>query len=329
MDAKKYWYCSIEIKGISHAYSYISDLGELTAGSYVQVPFGSSNTSRIGVVKSCGEFSGDGAPYPPEKTKHVTRLATKEEYLADAAGYVDDPDDFFDEVNDYIAYANWPAVMEWAETHHESENPEVVAKVMECYRLCMKQDIPEAYLDLGTIYYNGIFVEQDYKKAFELYKVAADAGILRAICNCGYCFYYGRHQEVDYDEAYKYFLLGALLHNDPNCLYKLGDMYLNGYHVEKNDKYAFMLFDHAMQICSDHEDAGYCLADTQFRVGKCLLYGIGVDRNIESAHALLNFALLNFYKRRKTDPFVAGLIASTKKLIAEAQRFLEAETIGG
>ena len=102
---------------------------------------------------------------------------------------------------------------------------------------------------------------------------------------------------------------------------------MNGYHVEKNDRYAFMLFDRALSICRDDDNAGYCLADTQFRVGKCLLYGIGVDRNIEAAHALLSFALLNFYKRRQTDPFVPGLIANTKKLLMEAQRFLDADTI--
>lgn len=329
MENRKFWYCGIEIKGVSRTYSYISDLGELETDSYVQVPFGGSNKARIGIVKSCGEFSETNAPYPPEQTKHITRIATKEEYLSDETGYSynNDADDFFDEVNDYIAYANWPEVMRWAEENHESIVPEVIEKVMECYRLCMKQNIPEAFLNLGTFYYNGIFVPQDYKKAFELYKVAADAGVLRAICNCGYCFYYGKHQEVDYAEAFRYFEIGALLYNDPNCLYKLGDMYLNGYHVEKNDKYAFRLFDRALSICRDNDDAGYCLADTQFRVGKCLLYGIGVDRNIEAAHTLLNFAQLNFYKRRQTDPFVQGLIANTKKLIQEAQRFLDAETI--
>ena len=102
-----------------------------------------------------------------------------------------------------------------------------------------------AVLNFGTFYYSGKFVEQDYKKAFELYKIDADAGEIRAICNCGYCFYYGCHQEIDYAEALKYFSLGALLFNDANCLYKLGDMYLNGYGTDKNEKYAFLLYERA------------------------------------------------------------------------------------
>ena len=329
MEQKRYWYCGVEVKGIERSYSYISDLGELSVGTYVKVPFGHSNTSRIGIVTSCGEYSAENAPYPPDQTKHITAIASKEEYLADDTGYVDNPDDFFDEVNELIAYANWDAVLEWACEHHDTTHPDIAAKVMQCYELCMKQNMPIAFLNLGTFYYNGIFVERDYKKAFELYKVAADAANLRAICNCGYCYYYGRHQEVDYEKAHWYFELGGILFNDANCLYKLGDMYLNGYYVDKNEKYAFILFDRALQICQAQDDTPSCIADAQFRVGKCLLYGIGTDRNIETAHALLNFALLNFYKRRKTDPFVSGLIASTKKLIVEAQKYLEAETING
>lgn len=145
-------------------------------------------------------------------------------------------DYIFEEIDQYIQNENWEEVMRWAEENHDTTIPAVAKKVMECYELCIKQNIPEAYLDLGTFYYNGIFVPQDYKKAFDLYKVAADAGILRAICNCGYCFYYGRHQEKDYTKALEYFNNGALLFDDVNCLYKIGDMYLNGYAVEKKRK---------------------------------------------------------------------------------------------
>lgn len=41
---------------------------------------------------------------------------------------------------------------------------------------------------------------------------------------------------------------------------------------------------------------------------------------------LLSFALMNFYKRRKTDNCVFGLIENTKDLIAEAQERLERDT---
>lgn len=319
-----YWYCGVKVKGVGTVYSYISDNGEIPVGSYVEVPFGQENRPMIGCVMTCGEYSEQSAPYPVDRTKHIIRIATAQEYLAQTSipsPYGDE--DEFAEVDYYISVEDWDAVLEWACENNDAPYEHIARKVMECYELCVEQGMSVAALNLGTFYYNGQFVERDYNKAFVLYKMAADAGEIRAICNCGYCFYYGRHQEVDYAEAFKFFSLGALLFNDANCLYKLGDMFLNGYAAEKNEKYAFRLYERALKRCQEEDDDGVCTADAQFRVGKCLLKGIGVKVDIEEAHVLLTFALLNFYKRRKTDSFVRGLIASTKELIEEAQKQLD------
>ncbi len=330
---EQYWYCGVAVKGVGTVYSYISDAGELAEGTYVEVPFGSEDRLRIGVVKTCGAYSEENAPYPVERTKHIVRQASKEEYEAQESvshySEDDDWDDDYDDMDDpdyFIKMEAWDDLLDWAIENHDSDDPKIIKKVIECYEICVKHDIPVAALNLGTFYYNGRFVEQDFNRAFELYKIAADAGELRAICNCGYCFYYGRHQEVDYAEAYRYFSLGALLFNDANCLYKLGDLFLNGYSVEKNEVYAFKLFTRALEASENSEECDPAMADSQFRVGKCLLYGIGTKKNVEEANALLSIALLNFYKRRKTDTFVSGLIRDTKKLIAEAQEQLDKET---
>lgn len=323
-----YWYCGVKVKGISTVYSYISDEGKIPVGSYVEVPFGRENTPKIGYVVTVGEYPAERAPYPVEKTKHITRIATVQEYEEESSvsSYYEDDEDEFDDIDYYIEEEAWDKVLEWACENHDCPYEHIARKVIECYELCIDQGMPVAALNLGTFYYTGKFVEQDYKKAFELYKIAADAGEIRAICNCGYCFYYGRHQEIDYSEALKYFSLGALLFNDANCLYKLGDMYLNGYGTDKNKKYAFLLYERALNCCLENENDGKCTADAQFRVGKCLLKGIGTKVDVEEAHVLLTFALLNFYKRRKSDNFVIGLIESTKKLIAEVQEQLDKET---
>lgn len=326
----KYWYCHIAVKGIDTVYSYISDIGEIQLNSYVVVPFGNHNTLRIGIVKSCAEYTEEDAPYPINRTKHIIRKATAEEYEKQQPiplFYPDDgTEDELDEINYYIETEDWEEVFIWACDHNDYLNEKIARKVIECYTICIKQDMPVAALNLGTFYYTGKFVEQNYKKAYELYKIAADAGELRAICNCGYCFYYGRHQEIDYRKAYEFFSLGALLHDDANCLSKLGDMYFNGYGVAKNENYAFILYQRGLSRSLENDKDTICTADTQFRVGKCLLYGIGTDKNIEKAHELLSLALVNFYKRRKTDNFVVELIKSTKELLAEAQVHLEKET---
>ena len=229
--------------------------------------------------------------------------------------------------NQLILSQDWEKVFEWACDHHDRSEISMMDKVTSCYYFCMQHGMPKAALNLGTFYYSGRFFEQDYQRAFELYKIAADVGEPRAICNCGYCFYYGRHQEVDFAEAYKYFSLGALLYDDANCLYKLGDMFLNGYAVEKNEAHAFQLYLRALDQAQMHDDQVSAAADAQYRIGKCYLRGIGTEKDVEEAHVQLSFALLNFYKRRKTDGFASGLIQKTKELIAEAQAELDAEKI--
>lgn len=322
----EYWYCGIAIRGVDTIYSYISDSGERVIGSYVIVPFSAQNTLRVGKVKTCAKYTVENAPYPVEHTKHIIREATAEEYVSQPPLSINNcygENEDLDELELYIEEEMWDDVLEWACNHFDSEDEEICYKVIECCELCVKQNMPVAALNLGAYYYLGKYVEQDYKRAYELYKIAADAGEIRAICNCGYCFYYGRHQEIDYEEAFKYFALGALLYEDANCLYKLGDMYLNGFGTEKNEKYAYIMYSNALKCSEDDE----CIADAQFRVGKCLLRGIGVEKDVEKAHALLSYALINFYERRNTDKFVRGLIKSTKELLAEAQAQLDEEIL--
>ena len=327
----QYWYCGISMKGIKTIYSYISDTGKLQPGTYVMVPFGSKNALRIGVVKSCAEYTPEKAPYPVEQTKHIVREATAEEYenQPPISPYYrcGDIQEELDEVSISIETEAWDDVSEWAYCHYDDTDERLAKKAVECYELCIKHGIPEAALDLGRIYYTGTtVVKQNFQKAYELYKTAADAGVLSAIRNCGYGFYYGQHQDINYAKAYEYFSLGVLLYNDAKCLCKLGDMYLNGYHVVKNEKFAFFLYQRSLHCCQENEADAACTADAQFRVGKCYLYGIGTYKNTEKAYELLSLALVNFYKKRKTDFFVIGRIKATKELLSLAQEQLDAET---
>lgn len=326
----QYWYCGVLVKGAKSKYSYISDTGEIPLDTYVMVPFGRYNALRVGIVKSCAEYSAQNAPYPVHMTKHIVRQATAEEYNNQPPlppfHNSDDTEYDWEEINYYIEIEDWEDVFEWACDNHDDSDEHTARKVMECYELCVKHDMPEAALNLGTFYFAGRFVKQDYQKAYELYKKAADAGILDAIYYCGYFFYYGFHQEIDYEKAYEYFSLGAMLYNDTRCLCKLGDMYLNGYHKAKNKRYAFILYQNALRCIQEKKTQAAYLPDVQFRIGKCYLYGVGTYKDIEKAHELLSLALVNFYKKRKTDHFVIESIQAVKKLLAQAQDILERET---
>ena len=327
---RTYWYCKVSVKGLDTEYSYISDSGEISVGAYVEVPFGPDNELRIGMVRSCGEFSAEDAPWPVDRTKHVMRIASAAEYEDQPAvqpGFRADesevPESELEAVGMAVQGEDWEAVFEWAARRQDSADPAVMRKVVECYELCVEQGIPAAAVNLGTLYYTGHHVGQDYGRAFELYKIGADAGDCRGICNCGYCFYYGRHAETDYAEAFRYFSLGALLFDDANCLYKLGDMFLHGLGTEQNEGYAFRMYMRSLARCHENEKEGSCIADVQLRVGECLLHGTGTAKDIDEAHVALSFALLNYYKRQKAGEGVAWLIAKAKKLIAEAQDLLD------
>ncbi len=77
--------------------------GKIQPDSYVMVPFGNQNALRIGIVKSCAEYTIEDAPYPVEWTKHIVREAKDEEYenqLPIPPYYRDDDiQDDLDEVN--------------------------------------------------------------------------------------------------------------------------------------------------------------------------------------------------------------------------------------
>ena len=351
-EQERIWFCDVEIKGFQKTELFMCLEGRLEPGTFVMVPFGKDCDPVAGMVMRCECFNADDAPNPPEETRVVLRTASAEEYAAQKPlrqkgldGAVESGDDIgiglertgmdstyegsvyeqeLRQVDFFIEEEDWRSVMFWALKNHETEIPAVGRKVMECYRLCMENDPDNtaAALNLGTFYYTGRFVKQNYVKAFELYRQSAEQGELRAICNCGYCFYYGRHQAVDYEKAHSYFSLGAVLYGDPNCLYKLGDMYLNGYHVAKNEIYALMLYRRAYATarCTKEHD---CMADIQLRLGRCFLRGIGMPRDVLKAHKFLQKALNGFFARSRKDPFALGLVRDTRELITEAEQILE------
>ena len=118
-----------------------------------------------------------------------------------------------------------------------------------------------------------------------------------------------------------------LLYDDPNSLYKLGDMYRTGKFVEQNDIFAIKLYFRALNAIMREDEDKFCLADIQLRIGRAFLEGRQIEPDPERALHFLTDALTGFYARRKTDPFVKGLIIEAKELIAQAAAALDKEVI--
>ncbi len=325
-----YHYCSVLPVNHHTVYSYIADF-EIQAHAFVEIPFGPDNELTYGFVVEVTDCTEKTAPFPVEKTKHIVRLVTRDDFESRLKPALEiDPEDYedeIDEVNELIIANDFDGMFHWAVDHHDCiENPFIMEKVLECYKLCVEENNPLAALNLGTMYYNGTFVQRDYKKAAALYEIAAKAGERQALTNLVYCFYYGRHQEKDYAMAMQYFMLGAILYDDANCLYKLGDLYKDGKFVPKNSVYAFKLYNHAFNALRQEEDENI-EPDIRFRLGEAFLHGVGITPDIHLAFNLLSQALSGFYDRRKTDPFVGSLIKRTKDLLLEAEALLDQEVI--
>ena len=127
----------------------------------------------------------------------------------------------------------------------------VVGFITDLYLAEIEKGNADAMNDLGAHYYGGSHgFQQDFEKAFRLYQMAAENGSRHAQENLGYCYYYGRVGLPDYEKAFHYFALGAF-DGAPVSLYKIGDMYKNGYYVAKNEKEAFQLYLRCLDLMDD------------------------------------------------------------------------------
>lgn len=77
--AQEYVYCSVVFEGSYKRYYYIAS-DDINVGDYVLVPVGSDNRSSIAEVVKIENFEVARVPLPLEKTKHVIRKCTKEDF---------------------------------------------------------------------------------------------------------------------------------------------------------------------------------------------------------------------------------------------------------
>ena len=160
--------------------------------------------------------------------------------------------------------------------------PFLIDFITELYEMEIADGNDNAMNDLGALYYDGSRgFEQSFEKAIYYYKMAAARGNRQAQENLGYCYYYGRDGKPDYEKAFHFFALGAF-GGHLISLYKIGDMYLNGLYVEKNEYEAFFIFMRCAQTMT--QEAESRVAGPVFlRLGRMFLEGLGTERDLKSA----------------------------------------------
>ena len=104
-------------------------------------------------------------------------------------------------------------------------------------------------------------------------------------------------------------------------------MYRDGKHVETNEKYAVILYFRALDAVNQPDADDFCRPDIFMRIGEIFLEGTVLDRDPKKALDFLMQALSGFYERRKTDPFVSGLISKVRQEIHDAESMLDDEIL--
>lgn len=174
---------------------------------------------------------------------------------------------------------------------------EVESFVMEIYKDEIENGNTNAMCELAMMYYHGYRgMKQDFDQAVKYNMMAAEKGSEQAFENLGYCYYYGKGGTVDYTKALSYFLHGVLTGNSVS-LYKIGDMYFNGYIVEKNPEFAMELYNTCIEMANEidvHDDR--ILGPVYLRIARMYHYGIGTNQDIDMAIKMYHKAEMHLYQ---------------------------------
>ncbi|RHZ75175.1 hypothetical protein Glove_217g143 [Diversispora epigaea] len=119
----------------------------------------------------------------------------------------------------------------------------------------------------------GIGVEKNEEKAFELYLKSAKRGILLAQSNVGLCYEYGKGITRDEAKGFQWYMKEALTRGI-NAMFNVGCCYCNGIGVGVDEKEAFKWFLKAAE--KEHKVA-------QFNLGIYYEYGYGIDNDLVKA----------------------------------------------
>lgn len=225
---------------------------------------------------------------------------------------------------------NLDKLFDWA--YHTQNNPNAsrleLENVIYVYEMLKGKGWGMAVNNLGSMYYNGVYFDENRLKALEYYETACDMGCQLAYSNLAFCYYYGGNGvKVDYRKAFRYFSEGANLFNDPNCLYKVGDMYRYGKYVEENANKAFQMYVRALNACNnDNSHDVSTIGDIRYRLGDCFLNGVGCEK--EPLEAVWNIcqSLPTLYKRIGQDRYVETTIKKANKILREAEKELESKS---
>jgi hypothetical protein len=174
--------------------------------------------------------------------------------------------------------------------------------------------------------------QQDFASARDdaekLFALTKDPGYANTL---GYIYYYGRctQGQPAYDKALTCFTYGAA-NGLYESIYKLADMYRNGYGVVQSPETAFRLVAMVYNDLSARFEAqcdGEKYADAALRLGSMLLHGVGVQQNVYAGISTLLAADYAIRRRMQDHDYYgdATVAANIRQCLAEARDMLPPE----
>ena len=112
--------------------------------------------------------------------------------------------------------------------------------------------LPQEQFVLGTMYYKGNGVKQDYAEAAKWYRLAADQGLAKAQHMLGVMYDSGNGMPPDYAKALSWYRVAADQAYAP-AEFELGNQYAAGKGVPQNYTEAYIWF--SLAAASGHEKA--------------------------------------------------------------------------
>lgn len=159
-----------------------------------------------------------------------------------------------------------PILMEIA---NKADEEKQYKKAFEFYKLAAEANNFEAIYRLGTYYYYGKGVTQDYSESVKCYRRAAEQGDALAQCDLGYCLDTGKGITQNLAEALEWYRKAAEQGN-ATAQYNIGVCYEKGRGVGKDEAEAVKWYYKAAK-------QGY--ANAQCSLGICYDLGRGVNKD--------------------------------------------------
>ena len=148
-----------------------------------------------------------------------------------------------------------------------------IKNVIHNFSLADEQNDPEAQFNLGTIYYEGRYINRDIKKAIHYLSLAAEQNHPKAQFNLGAIYYEGRYINRNINKAIHYLSLAAE-QNETEAQYNLGAIYYEGRYINRDIKKAI----HYLSLAAEQNHP-----KAQFNLGAIYYEGRYINRNINKA----------------------------------------------